>query len=247
MLSVREATDKVIANTPCGDIVSTAVDENLVGSVLAEDIVAKDPIPAFRASIVDGYAVIHSDGAGVFPVVSVAHAAPGETPLLKPGTIARITTGAPLPPGATAVVMVEDTVLKKKTEDGKEELEVEILTGDIVEGENVREVGSDIAKGTVVLKKNDIISAVGGELGMLASLGRATIQIYQKPVVGVLSTGDELVNHDDPRDLRHGEIRDSNRPTLIAAVKSWGYQVVDLGIANDKYVSVVILFNLDFS
>ncbi|KZF19374.1 hypothetical protein L228DRAFT_234059 [Xylona heveae TC161] len=238
MLSVEDALKLIKEFTPAFKTTRVPVNSNLIGAVLAEDVKAAEAVPAFRASIVDGYAVIATESKpntkGVFPVASISHAAPGEIPDLKKGQITRITTGAPLPPGATSVVMVEDTVLKSTTEDGTEEKEVEILTDDIKPGENVREVGSDIQAGETILSKGDEISAVGGELGLLASVGVSEVTIYQKPVVGVLSTGDEIIQHDRPGGLRLGEVRDCNRPTIMAAVSGWGFEVLDLGIARDK-------------
>ncbi|CCC11781.1 unnamed protein product [Sordaria macrospora k-hell] len=244
MLSVTEALSQIAQHTPSPQVVTAKVDSSLVGAVLAQDVSARENVPAFRASIVDGYAVVvPQDGnmRGVFPVVSVSHAAPGEDmPTLKEGEIARITTGAPLLPGATSVIMVEDTVLvsteKKTGEDGvEEEKEVNILAADEVhEGENVREVGSDIKQGQRILGKGDQVSAVGGEIGLLAAVGVGEVQVYRRPVVGVLSTGDEIVDHDRPGDLRLGEVRDTNRPTLISAARDWGYEVIDLGVARDK-------------
>ena len=240
MLSVEDAVSLVLANSPAPEAINMPVNGSLVGHFLAEDVEANDPVPAYRASIVDGYAVIVSESGlstkGVFPVASVSHAAPGEISTLQRGQIARITTGAPLPPGANAVVMVEDTVLRSMTDDGQEEKVVEILTDQVKAGENIREVGSDIKAGEVVLRKGDEITAVGGELGLLASVGKAEIMVYKKPVIGVLSTGDEIVMHDRAGPLQLGEVRDCNRPTLMAAVKGWGFQVVDYGIAKDKCV-----------
>ncbi|RPA99121.1 hypothetical protein L873DRAFT_1768435 [Choiromyces venosus 120613-1] len=234
MVTVKEASDMIARETQLKGIVEAQVNEDLVGYVLAEDIIAAENVPAYKASIVDGYAVVHSDGKGTYPVVSVSHAAPGSIPPLSSGQVARITTGAPLPPGATAVVMVEDTVLKSMTEDEKEEAEVEILAVKMKDGENVREVGSDVMKGDVVLEKGDIISAIGGEVGLLASVGRAWVKVYDKATVGVLSTGDEVVHHYREGELQLGEIRDSNRPALLSAIKAQGFSTVDLGIARDK-------------
>ncbi|KAL1877845.1 hypothetical protein VTK73DRAFT_8372 [Phialemonium thermophilum] len=237
MLSVDDALTLLLEHTPEPKPVAAQVNEKLLGLVLAEHITAKEDVPAFRASIVDGYAVVApKDGnlKGVFPVAAVSHASPGEVDTLEEGTVARITTGAPLPPGATAVIMVEDTVLKSKTDDGMEEKEVEILADGVREGDNVREVGSDIRKDTVILERGEQISAVGGEIGLLASVGVSEVQVYRRPVVGILSTGDELVQHDRPGELRHGEVRDTNRPMLLSAVKNWGFEAVDLGIASDK-------------
>lgn len=240
MLSVDDALQQISTHTPASKIVTAPVESNLVGSVLAEDITARESVPAFRASIVDGYAIIASDHVmvpstkGIFPVVSISHAKPGEVPELRTGEVSRITTGAPLPSGATSVVMVEDTVLKSLTDDGKEEKEVEILTDAIKPGENVREVGSDVKKGDVIMKKGEGITAVGGEFGLLASVGTREVKVYRKPVVGVLSTGDEIVQHDRSGDLKLGEVRDTNRPTLLTAIKGTGFEAVDLGIASDK-------------
>lgn len=238
MLSVEDALKLIEEHTPPPETTNSKVDSTLVGAVLAEDVTARENVPAFRASIVDGYAVVvpkDRNMKGVYPVVSVSHAEPGQDiKPLKEGEIARITTGAPLPPGATSVIMVEDTVLKSKTEDGSEEKEVEILADNVKEGENVREVGSDIKQDATILSKGEQISSVGGEIGLLAAVGVAEVKTYRRPVVGVLSTGDEIVEHSRPGDLQHGEVRDTNRPTLIAAARDWGYEVIDLGIASDK-------------
>ncbi|KAI8161862.1 hypothetical protein K4K54_008171 [Colletotrichum sp. SAR 10_86] len=223
--------------TPEAEIVTSLVDVKIVNSVLAEDVTARENVPAFRASIVDGYAVVvPKDGnmKGVFPVTSVSHAAPGEAKTLKEGEIARITTGAPLPPGATSVIMVEDTILKSKTADDKEEKDVEILAEGVKPGENIREIGSDVKEGDLILKKGEQISGVGGEIGLLASVGVAEAKTYKRPVVGILSTGDEIIEPDRPGGLRLGEVRDTNRITLMSAARQWGFDVVDLGIARDK-------------
>ncbi|RJE22023.1 Molybdenum cofactor biosynthesis protein [Aspergillus sclerotialis] len=129
--------------------------------------------------------------------------------------------------------MVEDTVLASSTPDGTEEATVEILTDAIKPGENIREPGSDIALNSKILKKGTLITPVGGEIGLLAASGTRTVKIYKKPTIGVLSTGDELVPHDDASPLRGGQIRDSNRPSLLSCLASWGFQTVDLGIARD--------------
>ncbi|KAI0437381.1 molybdenum cofactor synthesis domain-containing protein [Xylaria telfairii] len=240
MLSVDDALQKIREHTPAPDIIKSKVDTSLTGRVLAEDVSARENVPGFRASIVDGYAVVvPKDGKmnGVFPVVSVSHASPGdgkEVKELKEGEIARITTGAPLPPGATSVIMVEDTVLKTMTDDGKEEKEIEIIADGIREGENVRAIGSDIQAEDVVLSKGELISAVGGEIGLLAAVGVAEVKTYRKPIIGVLSTGDEIVQHDRAGGLRLGEVRDTNRITLMCAASEHGFEVIDLGIAADK-------------
>jgi gephyrin len=238
MLPVAEALHLVLEQTPPLKPVTRSADCGVIGHVLAEDVQAKESVPSYRASIVDGYALIVSEAGpgpkGVFPVVSVSHANPGGFSTLEPGQLSRITTGAALPLGANSVVMVEDTLLVSVNKVGDEEGEVEILTDKIKANENVREIGSDIQAGEVVLRKGEELTAVGGELGLLASVGKNEVKVYQKPIVGVLSTGDEIIPHDRPGGIRLGEVRDSNRPSILAVVKSWGFEVVDLGIANDE-------------
>ncbi|KAI4934347.1 hypothetical protein J4E85_002203 [Alternaria conjuncta] len=238
MLAVEDALKLISEQTPAAAVQKVPVDMRLSGSVLAEDVKATESVPAFRASIVDGYAIkIPATGKfekGTYPVSIISHAQPGEVKELKEGEIARITTGAPLPPGADAVVMVEDTVLKSLTDDGKEEKEIEILTDEIKPNENVREVGSDVKEGEIILKKGEGVTVVGGEFGLLASVGTTEVSIYKKPVVGVLSTGDEIIPHNREGPLRLGEVRDTNRPTLITAARSHRFEVIDLGIVSDK-------------
>lgn len=234
MLSVASALEAIQAHVPGPTSIVAPFTSSLIGSVLAADVTARESVPAFRASIVDGYAVVAGRTKGIWPVVGSSTAQASELQRLQAGEIARITTGAPLPEGANAVAMVEDTVLTSVTEDGREEREVEILTGDIVAGENVREIGSDVNAADVVLWKGEGITDIGGEFGLLASVGTREITVYKKPVVGVMSTGDEIVPHDRLERLRFGEVRDTNRPTLLQTIKSTGFEALDLGIASDK-------------
>jgi gephyrin len=193
--------------------VKQPVNEALIGAVLDEDIMAAEAIPGYRASILDGYAVIgmqdvwavcnfqylyisphgvnlllthekwsffffcggciiDTDGPGEYPVtaVSIATASEGGVAKLLPGQIARITTGGAVPEGATAVVMVEDTQLIKSSEDGTREEIVKILAK-VRSGEAIREIGSDVQVGQTVLRKGQVVSAVGGEIGVMASIG----------------------------------------------------------------------------
>ncbi|KAK5276572.1 hypothetical protein LTR40_011456, partial [Exophiala xenobiotica] len=164
-------------------------------------------------------------------------------PPLSPGQIARITTGAPLPLHANAVVMVEDTAIASLTDDKSEEATVEILTDDISVGENIRLPGSDIKLGEIILTKGMQISALGGEIGVLAAAGISRVPVFRKPRVGVMSTGDEVTDISFQGPLRGGMIRDSNRPSLLSLLKGWnlceddgdgdGGGVVDLHVARD--------------
>ncbi|KAK0745097.1 MoaB/Mog domain-containing protein [Apiosordaria backusii] len=250
MLSVQDALSLIAKHTPSPTIITTKVTPDLVGKVLAQDVYASAPVPAFRASIVDGYAVVVPPSGhlrGTYPVVSTSHAAPSSnlTPL-KEGQIARITTGAPLPPGANSVVMVEDTVLISTTktthpttnQEIEEESQVEILSDPnhhpAKPGSNIREIGSDIPLHHLVLHTGDQISAVGGEIGLLSAIGAREVSIFRPPTIAVLSTGDEIVESTTPRELSLGEVRDTNRPTLLTAISRAGFTPLDLGICSDK-------------
>ena len=241
MLSVPAAVTKILSVTPSPTATLQPLTPALTGSTLAADIHAAEAVPAYRASIVDGYAVMLSEDRsikGTFPVASISHAAAtANPPPLEAGTIARITTGAPLPPNANAVVMVEDTVVASTTSDGSEEASVTILTDQITKGENIREPGSDIALNSLILNRGQRIGSVGGEIGLLAASGTRNVPVYRKPRIGILSTGDEVTDilTSNNRPLTGGQIRDSNRPSLLSLLASWNLcaSVIDLGIARD--------------
>lgn len=244
MLSVSDAMSIILEHAPSPQITTLPLSPALVDSAIASDVLALEAVPAHRASVVDGYAVIApADGSrdengskGTFPVASVSHAqASNMPPPLAEGTITRITTGAPLPPNANAVIMVEDTAIASTTGDGSEEATVEILTDAIKPGENVREPGSDVKVNSLILPKGTSITSLGGEIGVLAAAGIHSVPVFVKPRIGVLSTGDEItdITHKEP--LTGGQIRDSNRPSLLSVFQGWNLcsAVVDLGIARD--------------
>ncbi|CAB4492183.1 hypothetical protein RhiirA1_379788 [Rhizophagus irregularis] len=233
MITVDEALNIIANNAEILGSITVPVNENLVGMVLAEDVYAKEPVPGYRASIVDGYAVVASDGPGIYPVVGVSIAnVQSDAMQLKPGQITRITTGGPIPNGATAVVMVEDTSLVSTSADGLQEESVKIHV-QARNNEWIREIGSDTSVGTVIVRKGELVTAVGGEIGVLSSVGVREVRVYKRPVIGILSTGNEVVNHNEP-ELKYGQIRDSNRPTLLAIGKITGFEVKDFGIVSDN-------------
>ncbi len=190
--------------------------------VLAEAVIATEPMPPFAASSVDGYAVIAADGPGVRQLVGDQAAGYVDDIVIRPGTAARVTTGAPIPPGADAVVVVEETEAGSGT--------VEILAGHTPAGANIRPVGQDIETGQLVLAAGTLLGPA--ELGLLGTVGRAQVPVFRRPVVAVMSTGDEIV---EPHELpRPGQIRDSNRFALMSAVRQAGGIALDLGIVRDK-------------
>lgn len=231
LISVDEALAIIFRHCPTLPAVDVPVDENLLGCVLAADAYAKEDVPGYPASIVDGYAVIASDGPGEYPVLAPSTAGAPAEAHLTPGHIARVTTGAPVPPGTTAVVMVEYTTVEKASEDGRVEERVRIHEP-AEKGDKIREVGVDCKAGTLVMKAGEQVTLVGGEVGILASVGLSSVSVYRRPRIGVLSSGNEVVDLSNP-ELRYGQVRDTNRPSLIAALRSTGFDAVDLGIATD--------------
>lgn len=200
------------------------------GRVLAEDVYAPDALPPFPASIKDGYAVIASDGDGPRQVVDAIPAGSNPAQQIKPGQCARISTGAPVPEPCDAVVQVEDTKLIHATEDGSQEIEVNILKAPTV-GQDIRRVGSDIEKGQRILAQKTKLGP--SDLGLLATVGAASVNVYKLPRIAVLSTGNEVVAPGSV--LKPGQIRDSNKTTLLTLLEKCGFPAHDAGIACDEY------------
>jgi molybdopterin molybdotransferase len=199
------------------------------GCVLAGPVVAPEPVPPWDNSAMDGYALRSADVDGAssgspvgLRVVGTVHAGHGAEVAVGAGEAVRIMTGAPMPAGADAVVMVE------RTRGGPDATEVEVLEA-VAVGRNVRPVGDDIAAGAEVIAGGTLLGPA--HLGVLASVGVRRPVVIPRPVLGVISTGDELV--DDGRALGPGQIRESNRPTLVALARSFGIDAVDLGTVPD--------------
>ncbi|XP_032356012.1 gephyrin a isoform X2 [Etheostoma spectabile] len=199
------------------------------GRVLAQDIYAKDNLPPFPASVKDGYAVRAADGPGDRFIMGESQAGQQPTHTVMPGQVMRVTTGAPIPCGADAVVQVEDTELLRESEDGTEELEVRIMV-QARPGQDIRPIGHDIRRGECVLAKGTHMGP--SEIGLLATVGVTEVSVHKFPVVAVMSTGNELLNPED--DLHPGKIRDSNRSTLLSTIQEHGYPTINLGIVGDN-------------
>ncbi|KAG1146760.1 hypothetical protein G6F37_007516 [Rhizopus arrhizus] len=233
LISVEDAQDLVDQHTKQLNVINMPVSQFLAsGYILAEDVQSIEPVPGYRASIVDGYAVYAEDGPGVYAVESVALAEQQETATsLSKGKIAYVATGGMIPDRADAVVMVEDTKLIKASDDGKEELLVQILSR-ASKGQNIREIGSDCGVGEKVGMKGQKVGP--SEVALLASVGVRHVKVYRKPLVGVLSSGNEVLEHIHTDSLKPGQIRDTNRLSLLAAVRNAGFEATDLGIVSDN-------------
>ncbi|XP_025985946.2 gephyrin isoform X2 [Solenopsis invicta] len=231
MISVEEAVRIICMSVDEKRIVETVNVKDAYGRILSEDVYSNCDLPPFRASIKDGYAVLASDGKGRRKVLSSVQA--GTAPLLlvsiERGTCVRVNTGAPVPDEATAVVQVEDTKLISKSVDNMEEMEIEIMTVP-QEGQDIRPIGSDIKKGSLVLNSNTCIGSA--EMGLLMACGRKHVTVTKHPDIGILSTGDELQEAGEP--LKPGKVYDSNKITLISLLKENGFDSLDFGIAVDN-------------
>lgn len=221
-LSVDEALERILARVRPLEPVSTALMDAL-GLTLAEDVVADRDVPPFRNSAMDGYAVVGADVAEVPAVLKVVgEVAAGGLPTraIARGEAMRIMTGAPLPDGADTIVRVEDT------DNGAEAVRITAATR---LGTSVRAAGEDLRTGETILTRGTALRPA--EIGVLATLGRGSVLAVGRPRVAVLSTGDELVELDQP--LGPGRIRDANRYSLATAARASGATPVPLGIVRD--------------
>jgi molybdopterin molybdotransferase len=190
------------------------------GRILARDLSSPEDVPAFRASTVDGFAVIAEDLDPSRNVASQIMAGGASAPSLTPGNAARIMTGAPVPDGANAVVMIEDTTMDDRRV---------VLQRSVGPGDNIRPIGIDVARGERILTAGTALDST--DIGLLMTLGYTEVPCFRRPTVAVLSTGDELVEPGEP--LPFGGIRDSNRYALLAAIREAGAVPLSLGKARD--------------
>lgn len=211
--------ETVLRHTPVLGAEKVGLPE-VAGRVLAVDLFASENLPPFAASAVDGYAVRSGDPSPTRRVLAEVTAGQDRDVVVAPGTAVKIMTGAPVAPGADAVAMVEYTQERKG--------EV-TLTRPLHQGENVRPAGQDLKAGQLVLGKGTLIGPP--EMGLLAALGCGEVEVFRRPRVAVLSTGDELVEPWD--EAGPAKIRDSNRYALLAAVEQAGGEAVSAGIVKD--------------
>ncbi len=222
MIPLAEARARVLGGLEPLPPVEVALDE-AVGAVCAETVLAREAVPPFDNSSMDGYALRAADtlrAPARLRLVEAVFAGHAATTSVGPGEAARIMTGAPVPPGADSVCRQEDT-----TRDGDT---VEVGRR-VALGESIRRTGEDVTIGQELLVAGDVVTPA--HRGVLAGQGRTHLRVHPRARVGVLSTGDELV---DEGPLGPGQIRDTNRPTLLAALGAEGFRPVDLGHAADR-------------
>ncbi len=240
MLSVEEARSYVLGAVPRLPALEVPLLESL-GLTLAEDVIAADNIPPFDNSAMDGYALRQPDivGAGKDNATSlrvIGDLPAGKAPSVSvgEGEAIRIMTGAPMPAGADTVVPVELT---------RAEGEKVLILEELARGANVRKAGEDVKDGQTVMPAGTLVGPA--EMGMMASLGYAKVKCLRRAVVGIISTGDELLPVGE--ELRPGKIRDSNSYTIYGMVKEAGAEPLRLGIVGDQadVLEKAILDNVD--
>lgn len=226
MISVIEARERIAETLHPGPKVSLRLLEAR-GRILAEGVTAGLDLPSFDNSAMDGYAVHAADLQGAtaaapvhLPVALESAAGSGQLAPLRPGTCGRIMTGAPMPPGADAVVKIEDTELV----DGRVKF---VRPAD--SGDHVRLRGEDLRAGDLLLEPGARLTP--SRLALLAAIGRAEVTVYAAPRVAILTTGNELVAPGQP--LQHGQIYDSNAIAMAAMVAETGAIPVMLGVVRD--------------
>ncbi len=228
MITLDEARAHVLAHCPplgVGEVPCRAA----TGLVLAAPVVAVEDVPPFANSAVDGYAVVAAsvttaspDAPVELPVVGEVAAGASTDRVLVVGEAVRIMTGAPVPAGADAIVMVEDT----ERLDGGARV---AISRAVAAGQAVRAVGDDVRAGSALYPAGTLVTPAVA--GVLASVNAALVSCVRRPRIAVLSTGDELV--DDGSALQPGQIRESNRTMLLGLVADAGCEAVDLGIVRD--------------
>ena len=200
------------------------------GRVTAESVTSSESVPPFDNTAVDGFAVLASDTHGAteespvyLAVLESIAAGSAPTAQIESGKCSKIMTGAPMPIGADAVVMVEWT-------DQGENQKIVHITREVSQGDHVRRAGEDLLPNDLVIPKGKLLNPA--HLGLLASLGIYEIKTVQKPKVAIFSTGDELV--EGSQELKPGQIRDSNRFSLLALLEKDGFEAIDLGLIADN-------------
>jgi molybdopterin molybdotransferase len=227
MISVEDALKLILSTTPILGMEKVDIITAL-GRVIGENIYSPSDIPPFDNSAMDGYAVKSEDTKGaskdhpavltVIEDLPAGYVAKGK---IKKGEAIRIMTGAPLPQGADSVIMVEET----EASGDKVKIFNEAETN-----QHIRKAGEDVKKGELVIPQGTVLRPAA--IGMLASLKRSFVSVYQRPLVSILCTGDELVDVDG--ELKAGQIVSSNSYTLASQVKECGGIPLLLGIARDR-------------
>ncbi|MEA3337234.1 MAG: gephyrin-like molybdotransferase Glp [Chloroflexota bacterium] len=222
MVPVQEALSIILHHAQPLPVIDLSL-EKALGMVLAEDVRSSRALPPFDAAVVDGFALRVQDGYRSRRLIGEQMAGRVTDLVVEPDTAVRITTGAPLPAGADAVVKVEEA-------DELQGLVTPFKREQLAPGLGIRRMGSDVQADALLLPAGTVLDPT--RLGVVASVGQCIVSVCRRPVVGVFSTGDELENPGQP--LGPGQVWDSNRTTLLAMVRQAGGDPLDLGIIRDR-------------
>ncbi|MBW6490014.1 MAG: molybdopterin molybdotransferase MoeA [Lentimicrobium sp.] len=233
MITFEEALN-IINQIPVTTHTEQARLENAVGRVLATDIFSDVEMPPFDKAAVDGYACRRADLPGPFEVVEIIPAGVVPEVALAQGHCSKIMTGAMVPVGADTIIMVEYTEVDSN---GMVTFNLEKTSS------NIAYQAEDVKEGQLVLQKNTLLKP--HHIAILAAVGVSEPMVFKCPVIGVISTGDELVEPD--KKPRSGQIRNSNAHQLIAQSKAMGLNSVYLGIASDTPDSIEMLLEKGFN
>jgi molybdopterin molybdotransferase len=229
-ISVAQALSQIEAKTVALDQSVLLPIRECLGRICSESIHSNMNVPGHANSAMDGYAIAFSDlrkgHIATFEEIGCSFAGRSLDAVCKPGQCVRIMTGAVIPEGCDTVIMQEQTEPRDNglvAVDSNHQL-----------GENVRQAGEDIKQNAVILNQGDKIGPA--DLGVLASLGISQLNVFRKPIVAFMSTGDELVSVDKP--LKKGQIYDSNRYTLFGMLTQLEVGIMDLGVIQDDFQSI---------
>ncbi len=242
MISFEQALESVLDRMPRLGVERLPAVEAL-GSVLAQDVVSDLDVAPFDNSAMDGYAVRAEDLADASEATPVTlrvvdHIAAGSNPVIEvgPGMAARIMTGAPIPPGSDSIVMVEHALPGERAGGVGGTI---AFSAPANLGEHVRRRGEDVKAGETVLLHGEVVTAPA--VGLLASVGAGQVEVYRRPRVAIVVTGDELVDPDEMPGP--GRIRNSNGPSLHSLVTAAGGTPVPLGVARDNEADTTALLS----
>jgi len=219
MLSVEDAREKILSKFEILNPTQINILDS-VGSIVSEDIISEINVPPLDNSAMDGYAVIkddliNADDENIIYLDVIEEIPAGTIPKLSlsPGQASRIMTGAPIPSGSDAVVPFEDT--NELENNDKSKIGIKISVKNL---ENIRKKSEDIKKGSIIIKKGSLITSA--TIGVMASIGLEKVSVIRKPIIGILSTGNELLEPGEKN--QDGKIYNSNTYTLSSLVKEFG-------------------------
>ncbi len=226
MITVEEAFELVQNNIHPTNTSENKLVLDSAGYVLFKDVFSPINMPPFRQSAMDGYALNLQNNEETYTVIDEVKAGDDHHPVLKAGEAVRIFTGSAVPDSANTVIMQE-----KVTRDG----EYLLLNNPAVENENIRPLGEQVEKGVLALKKGTKLNPAA--IGFLTTLGISDVEVFTKPSIAIVTTGNELV--EAGQELTYGKIYESNSGMLLTALQSLGFSNVTITKVKDNYASTV--------